>query len=515
MIDPLISLSTPRMNAVRTRLAPSPTGFLHIGTARTAIYNYIIAKQAKGQFLLRIEDTDQERYVEGATEAIFEGLKWLGLNYDEGPDVGGKYAPYIQTERLARHKEAAQQLLDTGHAYRCFCTEERLVELRELQKLKKLPPAYDRRCRILSPEDINTHINNGDSFTIRLKMPLDGEIVCEDAIRGKIAFPAKDVDDPILMKTDGFPTYHLAAIVDDHDMEITHVVRTEEWLPSYPKHAYLYTCFGWEQPVYLHGPLVLNEDRSKMSKRKGDVSLSSYIQKGYLKEALINFLVLLGWSGPNDKEFWTMNELLESFDLTKIHKSAAIFRLEKLNFFNAHYIRQKSVEELTQLLIEHLTIHNLIEEKDDSRLFLKGDIQQEVSRSQFELMVRHGQGRLITLSDFFPSLGFYFAKEINYDISLFINEKMKVDIPTAQSALSILITTIKNSNNAWELENIKTLLLSTIAENGLKNGQVLWPMRAALTGESQSPGAFEVAEVLGKTETLRRLESVRELLSSF
>ncbi|MFN7160494.1 MAG: glutamate--tRNA ligase [Candidatus Gracilibacteria bacterium] len=504
------------MNVVRTRLAPSPTGFLHIGTARTAIYNYLIAKQSGGQFILRIEDTDQGRYVEGATEAIFEGLKWLGLIYDEGPDVGGPFAPYIQTERLKRHKEAADELIQNGHAYRCFCTPERLTELREIQKLKKLPPAYDRKCRSLSQEEIDAHLSNGDTFTIRLKMPLEGEIICEDAIRGKISFPAKDIDDPILLKTDGYPTYHLAAIIDDHDMEITHVIRTEEWLPSYPKHAYLYTCFGWEQPVYLHGPLVLNDDRSKMSKRKGDVALSSYIKKGYLKEALINFLVLLGWSGPNDKEFWTIEELIESFDFTKVHKSGAIFKPEKLDFFNAHYIRQKSVEELTEILIEYLATNDLLEEKDDVTLLLKGSLNIEVSRAVFELMVRHGQGRLVTLSDFFPALGMYFKKEMQYAPELLTNEKMKTDINTAKQSIDLLVTTLEAfPNEDWELDKLKNHLLATIAENGMKNGQVLWPMRSALTGETQSPGAFEVAEILGKEETLKRLKVAREILSSF
>ena len=339
------------MNLVRVRFAPSPTGYLHVGGLRTALYNYLFARKNNGKFILRIEDTDRNRYVEGAVEKLISSLKWCGLEYDEGPDVEGQYGPYMQSERLALYKQHAQQLVDAGKAYYCFCTPERLEALREDQQRRKLPQAkYNKLCLSLSKKEIDEKLSSGIQHVIRLNVEPDQKIIFDDIIRGKIEFESNNVDDQVLIKGDGYPTYHLANVVDDHLMEISHVIRGEEWLSSTPKHVLLYNFFGWEKPHFAHLPLLLNPDRSKLSKRQGDVAVEDYRDKGYLKDALVNFVALLGWNAGDDQEFYYIDELIQKFSLEKVNKSGAVFDLEKLNWLNAEHLRKKSNDELLKML---------------------------------------------------------------------------------------------------------------------------------------------------------------------
>ncbi len=327
---------------VRVRFAPSPTGYLHIGGLRTALYNYLFAKNNNGKFILRIEDTDRNRYVEGAVENLISTLNWIGLKYDEGPDAKGEFGPYMQSQRLDIYKKYANDLLENGKAYCCFCTPERLQELREEQQRQKLPQAkYDKHCLNLTKDEIKEKLESGIPHVIRLNVPADQKVTFDDVIRERVEFDTSNIDDQVLIKSDGFPTYHLANVVDDHLMKITHVIRGEEWLSSTPKHILLYDFFEWEKPVFAHLPLLLNPDRSKLSKRQGDVAVEDYQSKGYLKETLINFVALLGWNAGDDKEFYYLDELVEKFSLERVNKAGAVFDLQKLNWLNAEHLRKK------------------------------------------------------------------------------------------------------------------------------------------------------------------------------
>src|SRR3972149_2578143 len=335
----------------RVRFAPSPTGYLHVGGLRTALYNYLFAKHNNGKFILRIEDTDRNRYVEGAVENLIKALKWAGLNYDEGPDTGGDFGPYMQSQRLDIYQKHADELISKGKAYYCFCTSERLTALRQEQERQKLPQAkYDKHCLNLSQIEIAKNLSNKIPYVIRLNVHQNQKIIFDDIIRNRIEFESNNVDDQVLIKSDGYPTYHLANVVDDHLMKITHVIRGEEWLSSTPKHVLLYDAFEWERPIFAHLPLLLNPDRSKLSKRQGDVAVEDYRAKGYLKEALINFVALLGWNYGDDKEFYEMDELIEKFSLDRVHKAGAVFNTEKLNWLNYEHLRRKSDVELLKLL---------------------------------------------------------------------------------------------------------------------------------------------------------------------
>ena len=335
----------------KVRFAPSPTGYLHVGGLRTALYNYLFAKKNNGTFVLRIEDTDRNRYVEGAVENLIKALNWAGLNYDEGPEIGGNYGPYLQSERLDIYKKHADELIEKGKAYYCFCTPERLKELKEEQEKQKLPQAkYDKHCIHLSKDEVDKNLAAGIPKVVRLNVEENQTIQFDDIVRDHVEFESNNVDDQVLIKSDSFPTYHLANVVDDHLMRITHVIRGEEWLSSTPKHVLLYDAFGWERPVFAHLPLLLNPDRSKLSKRQGDVAVEDYRDKGFLKEALINFVALLGWNAGDDKEYYYMDELINSFSLERVNKAGAVFDLQKLNWLNAEHLRKKSNEELINLL---------------------------------------------------------------------------------------------------------------------------------------------------------------------
>jgi nondiscriminating glutamyl-tRNA synthetase len=355
---------------IRTRFAPSPTGYLHIGGVRTALYAEFVAKQAGGDFLLRIEDTDQSRYVEGAVESLCHAMKQLGIKPDEGvwlDDDGkiiqkGDHGPYIQSERKHIHQEYAKKLVEMDKAYYCFCTAERLDEVRKMQELTKRPTGYDGHCRNLSADEVQKRLEAGEAHVIRLKLPEEGSVTINDAIRGDVSFDWKLIDDQVIIKSDGMATYHLASMADDHDMKISHVIRGEEWLSSTPKHIFIYESFGWDLPVFAHLPLILNPDKSKLSKRQGDVAAEDYLKKGYLPEALINFLALLGWNPTADREIYTKQELIDLFDLSKVNKAGAVFQIDKLNWLNNHYLREMDLESYFDLVLPHL---NAFKEDED------------------------------------------------------------------------------------------------------------------------------------------------------
>ena len=354
------------MNTVRTRFAPSPTGYLHIGSLRTALFAYLAAKTQNGKFILRIEDTDQKRYVAGAVEKIIEILDWVGLKFDEGPHTGGEYGPYIQSQRKEIYDEYVKTLLEKGEGYYCFCSPERLEAMRAEQTARKLPPRYDRTCRHLSKAEVDKKLKAGGQAVIRQKMPISGEVIVHDELRGDIKFKAEDLEDHVLIKSDNMPTYHFALVVDDYLMKITDVIRGEEWLPSFPKNILLYRSFGWQPPKFYHLPLTLNKGGGKLSKRQGDVAVEDYKKKGYLPEALINFSALLGWHPANDNEIFSLVDLEKEFKVEDLGTSPAVFDLEKLDYLNGYYIRHKPIDDLTLLCIPYLAEAGFIEVTQNS-----------------------------------------------------------------------------------------------------------------------------------------------------
>ncbi|HCA41741.1 MAG TPA: glutamate--tRNA ligase, partial [Bacteroidetes bacterium] len=362
-------------NEVRVRFAPSPTGYVHVGSLRTALFNYLFARHFNGKFIIRIEDTDRTRLVEGAVENLVEVLKNLGIDYDEGPIIGGDYGPYYQSERLDIYKKYCDELIQKGFAYYAFETPEELEEMKRLQQLEGKQTAYDRRARNLTQKEIDENLNSGKPYVVRLKVPLNEEIKFTDAVKGIIKFDSNQVDDQVLLKSDGFPTYHLANVVDDHLMKITHIIRGEEWITSVPKHIILYNAFGWEIPSMAHVPLLLNTDKSKLSKRQGDVAVEDFIKKGYLKEALINFVALLGWH-PSEKdgvskEIFSINELIENFTIDRVQSSGAVFNLDKLNWMNNEYIKNYNLDELLNLSLPYFNNTGLdLNDKEKLKLIL-------------------------------------------------------------------------------------------------------------------------------------------------
>lgn len=467
---------------IRLRFAPSPTGFLHVGNLRTALFGYLLSKSLNGDFILRLEDTDQKREVTGALESLIKIMDWIGIKFSEGPHLGGDFGPYIQTERLAIYHDLSEQLIKEGKAYRCFCTSERLDAMRENQQAQKLAPRYDRACRDLSPEESEIKMIAGEKFVIRQKMPLDGEVKVFDELRGEIIFSAADLDDQVLIKSDGVPTYQFANIVDDHLMEITHVTRGDEWIPSFPKNVLLYDAFGWTAPKFFHLPLILNKGGGKLSKRQGDVFVEDYRAKGYLPEAIVNFCALLGWHPKSDQEFFTLQELEKEFSVSGMGVSPAVFDLEKLDFYNSYYLRQKTNQELLELCRHYLP--NNFEED-----FLLG-------------VVSLAKDRLKKISDITELSGFFFELP-NYDSSLLVWKTLSVS--DSISNLRELKVILENKSFVWNKESLEELVFSWIKENDKKNGDYLWPLRVALSGEKNSPSPFEIAAVLGREESLNRI----------
>lgn len=467
---------------IRLRFAPSPTGFLHVGNLRTALFGYLLTKSLGGDFILRIEDTDQKREVSGAIESLISIMDWAGIYFDEGPHFGGDYGPYIQTDRLSIYRDLSDQLIKEGKAYRCFCSSERLEAMRENQQAHKLPPRYDRACRDLSPEESEIRMLAGEKFVIRQKMPLDGDVLVKDELRGEIIFHAEDLDDHVLIKSDGVPTYQFANIVDDHLMEISHVTRGDEWIPSFPKNILLYQAFGWTPPKFLHLPLILNKGGGKLSKRQGDVFVEDYRAKGYLPEAIINFCVLLGWHPKGDQEFFTISELEKEFSIAGMGASPAVFDLEKLDFFNSYYIRKKSDQELLALC----------------RPYLPSEYQEEFLLGVVSL----AKDRLKKISDIELMSSFFFELP-DYEISLLAWKNLSVS--ECLGNLKEIKEIISEYSGLWNKEALEELVFSWLKENNKKNGDYLWPLRVALSGEKNSPSPFEIATVLGRKESMRRI----------
>lgn len=475
-----------KINTVRTRFAPSPTGYLHIGGLRTALYSYLYAKKNNGSFLLRIEDTDQTRTVPGALENLITTLNWANIDFDEGPGKEGAFGPYIQSQRLDLYKKYAQQLIDDKNAYLCFCTPERLEQVRQKQIAQKLPPAYDHFCRNIDPK-IALERSKLEKHVIRMKVPLAGEITFTDLIRGKISIAYKNVDDQIIMKSDGFPTYHLAVVVDDKLMEITHVIRGEEWLPSTPKHLLLYKYFGWQAPEFAHLSLLLNADRSKLSKRQGDVAVEDYRKKGYLPEALVNFVALLGWNPGDEREIFSMQELIEAFSFEHVHKAGAIFDVTKLEWMNGIYLHKKTNTEILELI--KLNIDSDFETKltnfSNEQILEFINLYKEKFRNLYDL------SQIIILLNNIPE------KYEQTGMDQFVNTETK-------GSLSSLIEKLDNAQ--WNLDEITKLIKTFAKDNNIKFPFIAQPIRLALTGTITSPGIYEMLIAFGKEESINRLK---------
>ena len=475
----------------RTRFAPSPTGYVHIGSLRTVLYDWLLARQTGGQFILRIEDTDRNRYVPGAEEQLKDSLRMMGFDWDEGPDVGGSHAPYRQSERLPIYHEHAEQLLSAGHLYHCFCTPERLKRVNEEKIARKEPPGYDRHCRNLRAEERARQIAAGTPYVLRLAVPLEGETVCRDLLRGEIVVANRALTDPIMIKGDGFPTYHFAAIVDDHVMRITHVLRADEWIPTFPIHVLLYTYFGWEQPVWAHLPQVLGADGKKLSKRHGDTAVTEYLERGYLPEAITNCLAMVGWGYDETTEIMTREELIERFSLERVSLSGGMFSVDKLNWFNGQYIRKLSVEELAERLVPYM-----------QRAGLAGDPVTEAERTYLRRLVPLIQERLVVLSEAPEHLSFFYRAPQQLDVRELVPKKL--DPAAAQRALTAAQAALEELA-LWTEGELEGRLRPLAEELGMKTGDLFMTLRVAATGSRVSPPLFETLAALGKDETLRRI----------
>ncbi len=484
------------MGRVRVRYAPSPTGYPHIGNIRTALFNWLFARHTGGRFIVRIEDTDQSRKVEGAVEAILDSLRWLGLDWDEGPEVGGEYGPYFQSERCDLYQRFAQQLLEAGQAYRCYCGSERLTQIRaEMAERKESTRSYDRRCRSLSPEEAARFESQGKPSAIRFKVPTDGQTTFQDLIRGEITFDNSELDDLVLLKSDGYPTYHLANVVDDHLMEVSHVMRADEWLSSTPRHVLLYAAFGWEPPLYAHLPMILGPDKSKLSKRHGATSVVEYRDRGFLAEAMLNFLALLGWALDDKTEIMGRDELVEHFSIERISKTAAIFNQDKLQWMNGVYIRQlvekQGYEEFARRALPFLESGL----PDTVRRPIDGGYVARIAPLAYE--------RVNVLSELPERMGFFFADELDYDASLLLVKG--VDRETAVAALKGCVERL--GPRPFDHVFIEGAMRSLAEESGLKSGSLFGLVRVAVTGRTATPPLFETMAVLGRERCLRRLEA--------
>lgn len=482
------------MNKVRTRFAPSPTGYMHIGNLRTALFTYIIAKKNGGDFILRIEDTDRERYVEGATEVIYKTLRECGLNWDEGPDIGGPVGPYIQSERMGMFKKYAEKLVEKGEAYYCFCDKDRLEELKAVQEASGVMPMYDRHCRNLSKEEIDKKLKEGVPYVIRQKVPLEGTTTFHDELYGDITVENSTLDDQILIKTDGLPTYNFANVVDDHLMGITHVVRGNEYLSSAPKYNLLYKAFGWEVPTYIHVEHIMKDKQHKLSKRDGDASYEDLMKKGYLKEAVINYIALLGWAPKGENEIFTLDELIDEFDISGISKSPAIFDPVKLRALNGVYI--KKMDDADFLKAAEPYIRQTVKKPDADIAFIAS-----LLKPRTEIFTE-----IPEQVDFIDSLP-------DYDNSLYCHKKMKTNEENSLSSLKEILPVLEGVSD-WTTENIHEALFALIERLGVKNGIVLWPLRVAVSGKSFTPGGgIELCYILGKEESLVRIRKGIEKLS--
>ena len=474
------------MATVRTRFAPSPTGFMHVGNLRTALYEYLVAKSQGGKFVLRIEDTDRERLVEGAEAVIYKTLDQVGLRHDEGPDVGGEYGPYVQSLRKDLYKPYAQQLVREGKAYYCFCTKERLESLHNEEGIG----GYDRHCRDLPAEEVQRLLEAGTLYVIRQKVPLTGSTTFEDAVFGSITIENKEIEDQVLLKADGYPTYNFANVIDDHLMGITHVVRGSEYLSSAPKYNLLYEAFGWEVPTYVHCSPVMRDSQHKMSKRHGDPSYEDLKAQGFLTPAILNYVALLGWSPRGERaeqEFFTMSELAEAFDIAGISKSPAIFDIEKLTYFNANYIRNMAPEDFARA----------------AEPFIRQSVKNEAySASEIAALL---QARCEKLTDIPEKVDFFDALP-DYDLAFYTNKKSKTDAAVSLEMLQKVLPKLEALND-WSTDGIHDMLIAFAEELGVKNATLMWPLRIACAGKLVTPGgAVEICKILGKDETIRRVK---------
>lgn len=490
---------------VRVRIAPSPTGDPHVGTAYIGLFNYAFAKHNQGDFLLRIEDTDRTRFSGDSEQQIFDSMKWLGLNYDEGPDVGGDKGPYRQSERFHIYKEYAEKLVEKGEAYYCFCTSERLQKLRDRQVAMKQAPGYDGHCRNLTAEEVKSKLEAGEAYVIRLRMPYEGETIVKDELRGNIIFENSKIDDQVLLKSDGFPTYHLANIVDDYLMGITHVIRAEEWIASTPKHIQLYKAFAWEEPKWYHMPLLRNADKTKISKRKNPVSLNYYREEGYLREGLLNFLALMGWSLGGDKEIFTLDEMIENFSFDRISLGGPVFDLVKLGWVNNHHMRLKDIDELTKLALPYYI----------AKGYYKDENLSEVEYNKLKRIVEITREGAQTLKELPELSSIYFEDEFELPIiDETMNKKERKSIEKLKSSLEaeigkksigLFVEKISKQNEDISEEEAKTILTELQEELGEGPGAVIMPLRAVVTGKARGADLYTVISIIGKKRTLDRV----------
>ena len=481
-------------NKVRTRFAPSPTGYMHVGNLRTALYAYLIAKHENGDFILRIEDTDQDRYVEGAVDIIYSALKTAGLRHDEGPDIGGPTGPYTQSERKSIYLKYANILVEKGQAYYCFCSGDRLETLRKQSEALKTPYKYDKLCCGLTKEEAEEKIKSGEPYVIRQNNPKTGSTTFNDEIYGSITVDNSELDDMVLLKSDGMPTYNFANVVDDHLMGISHVVRGSEYLSSSPKYNRLYEAFGWEIPVYVHCPPIMRDAHNKLSKRKGDASFEDLLEKGFLKEAILNYIALLGWNPGTDEEIFTLKELIDIFDYKKINKAPAIFDTEKLKWMNGEYIRKLPLN----------VFHEMAEP------YYKKVVKKEYNLLKISELL-HTRTEVFTD---IPSQLDFFDELPEYSIELYTHKKMKTNSDVSLNSLKCALPVLK-SLDTWDIESVKSSIGKLIEDMEIKNSIMLWPIRIAISGKAFTPGgAYEIAEILGKGETIKRIETGIEKLKN-
>ncbi len=486
------------MEKIRTRYAPSPTGRMHVGNLRTALYEYLIARHGGGDFVFRIEDTDQERYVEDATEIIYRTMEACGLAYDEGPDKDKGYGPYVQSERVKTglYMKYAKELVEKGEAYYCFCTKERLENMKTTVSDgdgEKEIVKYDKHCLHLSKEEVEAKLAAGEPFVIRQNMPTEGTTTFTDAVYGTITVENAELDDMILIKSDGFPTYNFANVIDDHLMKITHVVRGNEYLSSTPKYTRLYHAFGWEEPVYVHCPLITNEEHQKLSKRSGHSSFEDLTEQGFLPEAVVNFMVLLGWSSGTDREIYSLKELEEVFDYHHINKSPAVFDMTKLRWMNGEYMKALDEERYLSLALP----------------YVKQVIHKDLDLNKIAMLVKT---RIETFCDIAEKIDF-FEELPEYDTEMYVHKKMKTTKESSLTVLTELLPELEALED-YSIAGVEKTLMGYIERTGIKNGQGLWPVRTAVSGKQSTPGgAYEIMEIIGKEESLKRIRKAIELLS--
>ncbi|MBV6420941.1 MAG: Glutamate--tRNA ligase [Ignavibacteriaceae bacterium] len=479
----------------RVRFAPSPTGYLHIGGLRTALYNYLFAKHLNGKLILRIEDTDRKRFVEGAIENLIDTLNWAEIKFDEGPGIDGNFGPYLQSERLKIYKELVEKLVAEENAYYCFCTPERLEKLKEEQQKQKLPQAkYDKHCLNLNKSEVEEKLKSQIPFVIRLNVKPNQKIIFIDVIRESVQFDTENIDDQVLLKSDGYPTYHLANVVDDHLMGITHVIRGEEWLSSTPKHIILYDYFGWEKPVFAHLPLLLNPDKTKLSKRQGDVAVEDYRDKGYLKEALINFVALLGWNYGDDKEYYEMDELIEKFSLERVHKAGAVFNLEKLNWLNFEHLRRKPDDVVLQWLKEEIR---------------KSELSFKSFSDDYLIKVISAMKERVSFVKEYLTKSLYFFEAPNQYEEQNLKKRWKEDSAELLGKLAQKFEQINNPSK----EDYEKALDELSVQLNINKGKLVHPLRIAVSGIGEGPGVFDIITILGKEETLKRINTALQKLS--